>query len=600
MTTSKLGLKEKIKHLENVPGVYQFYDSDDKLLYVGKAKKLKNRVSSYFNKIKFENRKTQIMVQKISDVKIIQLDSEIDALLLENSLIKKYQPRYNIQLKDDKTYPWICIKNEYFPRVFYTRKKINDGSLYFGPYPSVKVVKTVLELVRENFEIRKCDHQLSEEKINDELFKTSVDFYIGNCKGCCQGEVSIEEYENRILNVKQVLNGYTTKVLKSMKLIMQQHASLYRFEDAERIKVKINNIKKFQSKSVVVDSNLTQLGVVNIISHEKYAFVNLIKVMNGAIIKSKTTVVQKKLDESEPEILSYLIAENFTEFFNDVKEIILPFDLTFDYPINFLVPKRGDKKSLLLLSKKNAMAKKMEFLKTELIKNPSTPTTKLLEIIQRDLKLKEQPIIMECFDNSNIQGNFPVAACVVFKNGKPLKKEYRHYNIKTVEGPDDFASMEEVIFRRYKRLINENKSLPQLVIVDGGKGQLSSALKSLKKLDLDKKIPIIGIAKRLEEIYYPGDKYPLYLDKKTPTLKVIQSMRNEAHRFGITHHRNRRLKGLIKTDLSNVEGVGEKTVLILLKKYKSVNAIKKIPLAELIAFIGKSKGQKVFESLKRL
>jgi excinuclease ABC subunit C len=600
MTTSKLGLKEKIKHLENVPGVYQFYDSDDKLLYVGKAKKLKNRVSSYFNKIKFENRKTQIMVQKISDVKIIQLDSEIDALLLENSLIKKYQPRYNIQLKDDKTYPWICIKNEYFPRVFYTRKKITDGSLYFGPYPSVKVVKTVLELVRENFEIRKCDHQLSEEKINDELFKTSVDFYIGNCKGCCQGEVSIEEYEDRILNVKQVLNGYTTKVLKSMKLIMQQHASLYRFEDAERIKVKINNIKKFQSKSVVVDSNLTQLGVVNIISHEKYAFVNLIKVMNGAIIKSKTTVVQKKLDESEPEILSYLIAENFTEFFNDVKEIILPFDLTFDYPINFLVPKRGDKKSLLLLSKKNAMGKKMEFLKTELIKNPSTPTTKLLEIIQRDLKLKEQPIIMECFDNSNIQGNFPVAACVVFKNGKPLKKEYRHYNIKTVEGPDDFASMEEVIFRRYKRLIIENKSLPQLVIVDGGKGQLSSALKSLKKLDLDKKIPIIGIAKRLEEIYYPGDKYPLYLDKKTPTLKVIQSMRNEAHRFGITHHRNRRLKGLIKTDLSNVEGVGEKTVLMLLKKYKSVNAIKKIPLAELIALIGESKGQKVFESLKGL
>jgi len=600
MTTSKLGLKEKIKHLENVPGVYQFYDSDDKLLYVGKAKKLKNRVSSYFNKIKFENRKTQIMVQKISDVKIIQLDSEIDALLLENSLIKKYQPRYNIQLKDDKTYPWICIKNEYFPRVFYTRKKITDGSLYFGPYPSVKVVKTVLELVRENFEIRKCDHQLSEEKINDELFKTSVDFYIGNCKGCCQGEVSIEEYEDRILNVKQVLNGYTTKVLKSMKLIMQQHASLYRFEDAERIKVKINNIKKFQSKSVVVDSNLTQLGVVNIISHEKYAFVNLIKVMNGAIIKSKTTVVQKKLDESEPEILSYLIAENFTEFFNDVKEIILPFDLTFDYPINFLVPKRGDKKSLLLLSKKNAMGKKMEFLKTELIKNPSTPTTKLLEIIQRDLKLKKQPIIMECFDNSNIQGNFPVAACVVFKNGKPLKKEYRHYNIKTVEGPDDFASMEEVIFRRYKRLIKENKSLPQLVIVDGGKGQLSSALKSLKKLDLDKKIPIIGIAKRLEEIYYPGDKYPLYLDKKTPTLKVIQSMRNEAHRFGITHHRNRRLKGLIKTDLSNVEGVGEKTVLMLLKKYKSVNAIKKIPLAELIALIGESKGQKVFESLKGL
>ena len=578
MSGSNLDLKQQIKLLENVPGVYQFYDSSDSLLYVGKAKKLKNRVASYFNKVKFENKKTQVMVQKVADLKTIHLDSEIDALLLENSLIKKYQPRYNIQLKDDKTYPWICIKNEFFPRIFYTRKKIKDGSIYFGPYPSVKVVKTVLELVKDNFDIRTCEHQLNKEKVDSGVFQTSVDFYIGNCKGCCQGDVTVDEYDQRISNVKQVLNGYTSKVLKSMRFEMQNHASKYQFEEAEKIKRKIKNIENFQSKSVVVDSNLTSLGVLNIVSHEKYAFVNAIQVMNGAITKSKTTVVQKKLDETDPEILYFLLAENINNFFDNVKEIILPFDLSFDYPINFLFPKRGDKKSLLMLSRKNALAKKIEYLKTEAIKNPETSISKLLKIIQKDLRLKELPVTMECFDNSNIQGNFPVAACVVFKNGKPRKKDYRLFNIKTVEGPDDFASMEEVIYRRYKRLLNEDKPLPQLIVIDGGKGQLSSALKSLKKLNLTKKIAIIGIAKKLEEIYFPGDQYPLYLDKKTPTLKVIQSMRNEAHRFGITHHRNRRMKGLIKTDLSAINGIGEKTITQLLKKYKSINVIKKISL----------------------
>ena len=599
MFSSNLDLKKQIKLLENVSGVYQFYDSNDSLLYVGKAKKLKNRVASYFNKVKFENKKTQVMVQKVADLKTIHLDSEIDALLLENSLIKKYQPRYNIQLKDDKTYPWICIKNEFFPRIFYTRKKIKDGSTYFGPYPSVKVVKTVLELVKDNFDIRTCDHQLNKEKVESGVFQTSVDFYIGNCKGCCQGEVEISDYKQRINNVIQVLNGHTSKVLKSMKFEMKDHASKYQFEEAEKIKRKIKNIEKFQSKSVVVDSNLSFLGVLNIVSHEKYAFVNAIQVMNGAITKSKTTVVQKKLDETDPEILYYLLAENINNFFDSVKEIILPFDLSFDYPINFLFPKRGDKKSLLMLSRKNAMAKKIEYLKTEAVKNPETSSSKLLAIIQKDLRLKEKPVIMECFDNSNIQGNFPVAACVVFKNGKPRKKDYRHFNIKTVEGPDDFASMEEVIFRRYKRLLNEDKPLPQLIVIDGGKGQLSSATKSLKKLNLTKKIAIIGIAKKLEEIYFPGDQYPIYLDKKTPTLKVIQSMRNEAHRFGITHHRNKRLKGLIKTDLSTINGIGEKTITQLLKKYKSINEIKKISLKELEKFIGLSKAQKVYQSFKK-
>ena len=590
-------LKKQISLLENVPGVYQFYDISESLLYVGKAKKLKNRVSSYFNKIKFENRKTQVMVQKVESLKTIQLNSEIDALLLENSLIKKYQPRYNIQLKDDKTYPWICIKNEFFPRVFYTRKKIKDGSLYFGPYPSVKVVKAVLELVKDSFEIRSCDHQLSPQKIKDKVFKTSVDFYIGNCKGCCQGEVDVEIYQERLNNMKQVLYGNTYKALKALRGKMKDHARIFQYEEAEKLKIKIKNIEKFQAKSVVVDSNISSLGVINIVSHDKYAFVNTLKVMNGAITKSKTTVVKKKLEESEDQIISYVIADNLNYFFDHVKEIVSPYLIALETAINFHIPQRGDKKALLLLSKKNALAKKIEFLKTESIKNPETPTLKLLEIFKKDLRLNQRPVHMECFDNSNIQGNFPVAACVVFKNGKPSKKDYRLFNIKTVEGPDDFASMEEVIFRRYQRLIQEEKSLPQLIVVDGGKGQLSSALKSLEKLKLAKKIAIIGIAKRLEEIYFPGDQYPLYLDKKTPTLKVIQNMRNEAHRFGITHHRKRRMKGLVKTELTTIEGIGEKTITILLSKYKSVNNLKTISLTELEDFLGKSKANKIFNSL---
>ena len=591
-------LKEQISLLENVPGVYQFYDISESLLYVGKAKKLKNRVSSYFNKIKFENRKTQVMVQKVESLKTIQLNSEIDALLLENSLIKKYQPRYNIQLKDDKTYPWICIKNEFFPRVFYTRKKIKDGSLYFGPYPSVKVVKAVLELVKDSFEIRTCDHQLSPQKIEDKVFKTSVDFYIGNCKGCCQGEVDVEIYQERLNNMKQVLYGNTYKALKALREEMKDHARVYQYEEAEKLKIKIKNIEKFQAKSVVVDSNISSLGVINIVGHDNYAFVNTLKVMNGAITKSKTTVVKKKLEESEDQIISYVIADNLNDFFDHVKEIISPYLIALETAINFHIPQRGDKKALLLLSKKNALAKKIEFLKTEAIKNPETPTVKLLEIFKKDLRLNQRPVHMECFDNSNIQGNFPVAACVVFKNGKPSKKDYRLFNIKTVEGPDDFASMEEVIFRRYQRLIQEEKSLPQLIVVDGGKGQLSSALKSLEKLKLAKKIAIIGIAKRLEEIYFPGDQYPLYLDKKTPTLKVIQNMRNEAHRFGITHHRNRRMKGLVRTELTSIEGIGEKTITMLLSKYKSVNNLKTISLTELEDLLGKSKANKIFNGLK--
>lgn len=596
-STANTYLNAQIKVLENVPGVYQFYDDQQNLLYVGKAKKLKNRVSSYFSKIKFENRKTQIMVQKVHTIKTIHLDSEMDALLLENSLIKKHQPRYNIQLKDDKTYPWICIKNELFPRIFYTRKKIKDGSQYFGPYPSVKVVKTVIEMVKEIFEIRSCDHKLTEEKIENGVFKTAVDFYIGNCKGCCQGKVSKEVYQNRLELVKKVLNGQTNKVLKELKVSMKEMAQIYRYEEAEKIKLKIQSVERFQAKSAVVDNNINNVGVMNMESYDKHVFVNALIIMNGSITKTKSITIQKQLDEPDEMILAYALADNFKDFFGAINEIILPFDIYLESTLNVHIPQRGDKRTLLLLSKKNAMAKKMEFQKSEAIKNPKSTTSKLLDIIKNDLRLPNVPAHIECFDNSNIQGNFPVAACVVFKNAKPSKKDYRHFNIKTVEGPNDFASMEEVVFRRYSRLINEKQGLPQLVIIDGGKGQLSSALKSLNRLNITNQVAVIGIAKRLEEIYFPGDQYPIYLDKKSPTLKVVQQMRNEAHRFGITHHRLQRSKAMVDSSLTSIDGIGEKTAIFLLQKFKSIKQIKATSFEEISSLIGKSKAQKVLDGL---
>ena len=591
---------EQIKLLANVPGVYQFYDEKNNLLYVGKAKKLKNRVNSYFSKSKYDSRKTKLMVSKIKAIKTIHLDSEMDALLLENSLIKKHQPRYNIQLKDDKTYPWICIKNELFPRVFYTRKKIEDGSLYFGPYPSVKVVKTVIEMVKESFEIRSCDHNLTKEKIKSKFFNTAVDFYIGNCKGCCQGDVEESEYQERIELVKQVLNGQTSKVLYQMRNSMKEMAQIYNYEQAEEIKLKIQNIERFKAKSAVVDNNITSLGVMNIASYNNYAFVNALIVMNGTITRAKSITIQKQLEESKEVILSMVLADNLKDFFADIKELITPFEIVLDSDINIHIPQRGDKRTLLLLSKKNAIAKQMEFQKAESIKDPVSSLNNLLNIIKTDLRLHQNPEHMECFDNSNIQGEYPVAACVVFKNGKPSKRDYRHYNIKTVEGPNDFASMEEVIFRRYDRLIKEDKTLPQLVVIDGGKGQLSSAIKSLKALKIYNKVAVIGIAKKLEEIYFPGDSLPLYLDKKSPTLKVIQKMRNEAHRFGINHHRSKRIKGLVNTELTKIEGIGENTAKVLLKKYKSVKQIRTLSVDELKGLIGNAKANKVFNGLHNI
>ncbi|MDG2343793.1 MAG: excinuclease ABC subunit UvrC [Flavobacteriales bacterium] len=591
---NKIDLKDQIKVLPQTPGVYQFYSIDQKILYVGKAINLKKRVSSYF-KNQFDNRKTRLLSSKIHSIKTISLNTEMDAFLLENSLIKKHQPKYNIQLKDDKTYPWICIKKELYPRVFYTRKKENNGAKYFGPYSSVKLVNSLIEMIKENFEIRSCDHILSEEKLGSDEFQTAVDFYIGNCKGCCQGKVSIEKYNKRLLQVKQVLNGNTYEVIKQFKSKMLSLSETYQYEEANAIKKKIQNLKNFQAKTAVVDTNIHGFGVLNIDDGITHSFVNCLKVMNGSIVQSKTVQIKKKFDEDSVTILSFVVADNLAEFFSEVHSLILPQKLSLSTGHNEYVPSRGDKKKLLMISKKNAMVKRQGFEKLEIIKNPELTSLRLLTTIKNDLRLKELPHHMECFDNSNIQGEFPVAACVVFKDAKPNKKEYRHFNIKTVEGPDDFASMEEVVFRRYKRLSEENKQLPQLIIIDGGKGQLSSALKSLKKLDIHNEVAIIGIAKKLEEIYYPGDMYPLYLDKKSETLKVIQLMRNEAHRFGITHHRNKRSKSLIKSELQQIVGLGPKSIDLLLKKHKSVNNIKKLNKEDLSILIGNHKADLIIK-----
>ncbi len=584
-------IAEQIKVLDNLPGVYQFYDVDEKLLYVGKAKKIKNRVASYFNKKKFENGKTKAMVGKVATIKTIHLDSEIDALLLENKLIKEYQPKYNIQLKDDKTYPWICIKNELFPRIFYTRKKINDGSVYFGPYPSVKVVKTVIEMAKTCFELRSCNHVLSEEKIDKGEFNTAVDFYIGNCKGCCQGKVTVSSYNDRVNHLKLALNGEFSKVLRELKKEMESHASVYQFEEANEVKSKIKQLEKFQYKSTVVDTNITSLGVMNYTKDLNYAYINALLVMQGTIIKSKTTIMQTTMDEDDERVLLHALGNNLTEFFNDIKELVLPIPIPIEATFKIHIPQRGDKRNLLLLSKKNAVAKKNELLRAEHLKDPDAKKNYILNQLKSDLRLREVPLHMECFDNSNFQGSYPVAACVVFKSAKPAKKEYRHFNIKTVEGPNDFASMEEVIYRRYNRMINEGASLPQLIVVDGGKGQLSSAIKSLRKLGLENKISIIGIAKKLEEIYFPNDQLPLYLDKKSTSLKIIQQMRNEAHRFGITYHRQKRVKGTLKSELNQIEGIGEKTAIHLLKQFGSVESIKSLNLDDLQKSVGTYKAK---------
>lgn len=582
-----------LKTLPESPGVYQYYDKDDKILYVGKAKNLKKRVNSYFTK-NHDTAKTRILVKKIADIKHIVVNSETDALLLENNLIKKYQPRYNIMLKDDKTYPWICIKKERFPRVFMTRKVIKDGSEYFGPYTNVRTVKTLLDLIRELYPLRTCNYDLSLQKIDDGKYKVCLEYHLGNCKGACQGLETEEQYNQTIKDIRNIIKGNFKESLKYFEKCMLDFAANMEFEEAQKIKEKMDLLANYQAKSTVVNPAINNVDVFSIISDESYGYVNFFKISNGSIIQSHTTEIKKKLEETDREILELAIVEIRQRFNSTSKEIYVPFDLDLGNDIKVTVPKLGDKKRIVELSLRNAKYYRQEQFKQIKIVDPDRHVKRIMAQMQKDLRLSEEPRHIECFDNSNMQGTHPVAACVVFKDGKPSKKEYRHFNIKTVEGPDDFASMEEVVFRRYKRLLSENEPLPQLIVIDGGKGQLSSALKSLELLGLRGKIAIIGIAKRLEEIYYPGDSIPMYLDKKSETLKIIQFLRNEAHRFGITFHRNKRSKSAIQSELEQIPNIGKQTITTLLRKFKSAKRVKSATFEELKDEIGANRAQIVF------
>ena len=586
-------LQLQLKTLPESFGVYQYLDKDQNIIYVGKAKNLKKRVNSYFTK-SHTNGKTRVLVKKIHRIKHIVVNSETDALLLENNLIKKYQPKYNVQLKDDKSYPWICIKKERFPRVFMTRRLIKDGSEYFGPYTSVKTVKILLDLFKELYHLRTCKYDLSADNIQNKKFKVCLEYHLKNCKGPCEGLQSQEEYDDDIKAIRNIIKGNFKESIESFEKMMYEFASNMQFEEAQRIKEKLNILANYQSKSTVVNPTINNVDVFSIVDDESFAYANFLKIANGAIIQSHTTEIKKKLDEDRKELLELFIVEIRQRFQSNSKEIYVPFKVDLGNDIKVTVPKLGDKKRIVELSERNAKYYRQEQFKQIKIVDPDRHVKRIMAQMKKDLRLTEDPIHIECFDNSNIQGSNPVAACVVFKNGKPSKKEYRHYNIKTVEGPNDFASMEEVVFRRYKRLLSEGESLPQLIVIDGGKGQLSSAVKSLDLLGLRGKIAIIGIAKRLEEIYYPGDSIPLYLDKKSESLKVIQYLRNEAHRFGITFHRNKRSKSAIQSELEQIPDIGKQTITTLLRAFKSAKRVKEASLDQLEGAIGKSRANKVY------
>ena len=586
-------LEIQLKTLPNQPGVYQYYDKNGTLIYVGKAKNLKKRVSSYFTK-NHEYGKTRVLVKKIDTIKHIVVATETDALLLENNLIKKYQPRYNVMLKDDKSYPWICVKNERFPRVFPTRRVFKDGSEYFGPYTSMKTVRTLLDLIKGLYGLRTCNYNLSEEKIDAGKYKVCLEYHLGNCKGPCEDLETEAEYHGNIKAIKEIIKGNFKDSLVQFKQQMKNYAANMQFEEAQNIKEKIEVLENYQAKSTIVNPKISNVDVFSIISDEGYGYVNFLQLSYGSIIRSHTLEIKKKLDETDRELLELAITEIRQRFNSNSNEIYVPFPVSLGEKIKVTVPKLGDKKQILDLSTRNAKYYRMERFKQIKIVDPDRHANRIMAQMKVDLRLSEEPRHIECFDNSNIQGTNPVAACVVFKDGKPSKKDYRHFNIKTVEGPDDFASMEEVVYRRYKRLLDEGEPLPQLIIIDGGKGQLSSALKSLDVLSLRGKIAIIGIAKRLEELFYPDDPIPLYLDKKSETLKIIQQLRNEAHRFGIEHHRNRRSKNALNTALEAIPGVGEKTIVELLKRFKSAKRVAHAKLDELEAVVGVSRAAKIY------
>jgi excinuclease ABC subunit C len=590
-------LEVQIKTLPLSPGVYLYFDKKDKLLYVGKAKKLKKRVSSYFTK-SHDSFRIRTMVKNIHRIEHIVVDTETDALLLENSLIKSRNPRYNIMLRDDKTYPWLVIKKERFPRVFLTRKMIKDGSDYYGPYTSVRTVRTLLELVKTLYPIRTCNYDLQQDKINEGKFKLCLEYHIGNCKGPCTGLQNEVEYNRSIEAIRGIVKGDFKEAVSYFTELMQAHAINMEFEEAQQLKEKLEILTRYQAKSTVVNPNISNVDIFTIVSDEAAGYVNYLQINHGAITRSHTMELKKQLDEDDKQLLELAIVELRNRFDSQSTEVYTQFEVELGENLKVTVPKLGDKKRVVDLSERNAKFFRQEQFKTIKIVDPDRHTNRLMIQMKADLHLDEEPRHLECFDNSNIQGTNPVAACVVFKNGKPSKKEYRNFNIKTVEGPDDFASMEEVVYRRYRRLLEEDQPLPQLIIVDGGKGQLSSGVTALERLGLRGRIPIIGIAKRLEELFYPNDPVPLYLDKRSETLKVIQQMRNEAHRFGITHHRNKRSKQAIETELDEIPGIGEKTVVDLLKYFRSVKRVKVATKKELAEVVGVSKAQKIIDFYK--
>lgn len=582
VTSISNSLKDQIVQLPNKPGVYQFLNGDEQIIYVGKAKNLKKRVGSYFNREKHDSGKTALLVKKVDSVNHIVVYNEYDALLLENSMIKEHQPKYNIQLRDDKTYPWICIKKERFPRVFPTRNVVRDGSEYFGPYTSVKKMKAVLDMISKIHKIRNCNFNLSDENIKAGKFKVCLEYHLGNCLGPCEGLQTEESYNKSISEIRRLIKGEVGSVISELKTEMKEASEQMEFENAERLHNSIGLLEDYQHKSVVVNPSIKNVDVISVLGDDVFAYVNFMRVLNGAVVQSHSIEFKKRLAEPMSQILSNALVEMREVFHSDASEILASEELDLvEEKLNIHVPQRGDKKALVDFSKRNARFFMMDRQRAQEKVDPDRHSNRILTTLQKDLRMKELPMHIECFDNSNFQGSFPVAACVVFRKAKPSKKDYRHFNIKTVEGPDDFASMEEVIYRRYKRLMDENQSLPQLIVIDGGKGQLSSAVKSLENLGLRGKITVIGIAKKLEEIYFPDDSIPLYIDKRSESLKIIQRLRNEAHRFGITHHRNKRSKAAFKSELLDVQGIGEKSAKELLRTFYSLERIKSLSLSEL-------------------
>lgn len=590
-------LEEKISILPDTPGVYMYYDSEGTVIYVGKAKNLKRRVSSYFNRT-HDSLRTNLLVRAIVDMSYIVVPTEQDALNLEASMIKEHQPRYNVLLKDDKSYPWIVVTNEPYPRVFMTRQRIKDGSKYYGPYTDAGSARATLDLVRRLYQIRSCRHLITSDYIKAGKGRLCLDYHLKRCRGCCTGLISEEAYGADIDRVRAILRGDISELLSYLKGEMEKLAMELRFEEAQELKEQYDLIKRYQAKSVIVSQTIEDIDVFGVHDEDDEVYINYMHIRHGAVVKSVTLDYRRRLDETVPQLLSYAMAEIAETLGVKYDEVIVAEEPDCEMPeVKFIVPKRGDKAKLLEVSEKNARQHRVDKIKTIEKRDPSARTDRILERMRSDFRLSELPRHVECFDNSNIQGTNPVASCVVFKDAKPSKKDYRHFNIKTVEGPDDFASMKEVLTRRYTRLVNEGQPLPQLIVVDGGKGQLSAAVEALDDMGLRGKIAVVGIAKRLEEIYFPGDSIPLYIDKNSESLKVVQQLRDEAHRFGITHHRNRRSKGQAVSELDSIKGVGEKTRTALLSHFKSVKRLREADIDTIAEVIGPAKASIVYGAL---